>query len=162
YALAAVAGTAELPALMGVLADPFWRVRHAAVKVLAVLGARDPDVRDELLIAEPTPAVTFLRGTWGPVAIQAPARAPAPSARPPELLDPDPAVVTARLADMGELDPVALVELLCDPHVPLRALAARRVAAAAASGDLAAAWAALDWLEEPRIPHVGDTVSELL
>jgi diketogulonate reductase-like aldo/keto reductase len=169
YALAAIAGAAEVPALTRALADPFWRVRHAAVKVLAVLGARDPDVRDEVMAAgasafasrgsEATPAITFLRGTWGPVAIEAPARAASASRLPPALLDPDPAVVAARLEQAGgELDPVALVELLCDPHVPLRALAARRVAA----GGRAALAAALDWLEEPRIPHVADTVYELL
>src|SRR5262249_35742162 len=72
---AASGGAAEAPELTRALADPFWRVRQAAVKVLAVLGARDPDVRDEVTAAEATPAVTFLRGTWGPVAIEAPARA---------------------------------------------------------------------------------------
>ena len=177
YALAAVAGAAELPALMRALADPFWRVRHAAVKVLAVLGARDPDVRAEVTAAAPpalgrptspaeppgeqlgfASALTFLRAAWGPVAIEAPARAASASRLPPELLDPDPAVVAARL-EAGAFEPLALVELLCDPHVPLRALAAHRIAAA---GDLAALEAALDWLEEPRIPHVADTVHELL
>lgn len=177
YALGAVAGATELPALMRTLADPFWRVRHAAVKVLAVLGARDPAVRAEVTAAAPpalqrptspaeppgeqlgfASALTFLRAAWGPVAIEAPARAASASRLPPELLDPDPAVVTARL-EAGTFDPLALVELLCDPHVPLRALAAHRIAAA---GDLAALEAALDWLEEPRIPHVADTVHELL
>ncbi len=158
YALAAIGGAAEVPALTRALADPFWRVRHAAVKVLAVLGARDPGVRDELMAAEATPAITFLRGTWGPVAIEAPARAVSASRLPPALLDPDPAVVAARLED-GDFDPLALVELLCDPHVPLRELAARRVAA---SGRAEALEAALEWLEEPRIPHVAETVSELL
>jgi len=160
YALAAVGAAAEVPALTRALADPFWRVRHAAVKVLTVLGARDPGVRDEVMAAGPTPTITFLRGAWGPVAIEAPARAASASRLPPALLDPDPAVVAARLAQMGDddVDPVALVELLCDPHVPLRQLAARRVA----GGGPEALAAALDWLEEPRIPHVVDTVYELL
>lgn len=158
YALAAAGGAGELAALEAALGDPFWRVRHAAVKVLAVLG-RDPGARAQLAAAPPSDALTYLRGAWGPVAVEAPVRAGAASALPAALLDPDPAVVTARLAGDHAASPVALVELLCDPHVPLRELA---VAQIAASGDGAAYRAALDWLEEPRIPHVADTVERLL
>ena len=158
YALAAVAGGDELAVFEAALADPFWRVRHAAVKVLAVLG-RDPDVRAQVLRAPASDALTFLRAGWGPVALEAPARAVAASALPAALLDPDPAVVTARLAHDRAASPRALVELLCDPHVALRTLAAERIAA---SGDAAAYRAALDWLEEPRIPHVADTVERML
>jgi HEAT repeat protein/diketogulonate reductase-like aldo/keto reductase len=159
YALAAVAGVAEIPAFTRALSDPFWRVRHAAVRVLVVLGVRDPDVRDEVLDAPPSSTLTYLRSSWGPAALEAPTRARAPSALPPALLDPDPAVVTARLAGDPDVTPLALVELLCDPHLPLRILASQRLVA---SGDLDAIEAALDWLEQPRIPHVADTVRYLL
>ncbi|HET9993610.1 MAG TPA: HEAT repeat domain-containing protein, partial [Kofleriaceae bacterium] len=102
YALAAIAGASELAAFKAALADPFWRVRHAAVKVLAVLGARDADVRDELISEPPEgaarSALQFLRATWGPVAVDPPDRTAGASLLPEALLDPDPAVVTARLA----------------------------------------------------------------
>ncbi len=214
YALAAIAGAAEVPVFTAALADPFWRVRHAAVKVLVALGARDPEIRDEILAApalidsappfgaarsdKPDPAtITFLRSSWGPVALDAPVRATSASELPAALLDPDPAVVTARLATsqcvraalpdhaappkggaeaIGKVrlavprstaegrcevlvDPRALVELLCDPHAPLRYLAAEHIAE---SGELSAYLAALDWLEEPRIPHVCETVEYML
>ena len=160
YTLAALAGTTEVATFKTALADPFWRVRHAAVKVLAALGARDLDVRDEVIAAPATPTLAFLRASWGPVAVEAPARAGTSTSRLPEaLLDPDPAVVTARLATSREVPPLALVELLCDPHAPLRLLAAERLAA---SSDRVALAAALDWLEEPRIPHVAGVVEHLL
>lgn len=159
YALAAVAGAAELETFTRALGDPFWRVRHAAVRVLAVLGARDAQVRDEILAEPPSSALVFLRAAWGPVALEAPVRAETRSSLPAHLLDPDPAVVTARLLVDREVSAVALVELLCDPHAPLRVLAAERIAA---SGDPEAYRAALDWLEEPRIPHVVRTVHRLL
>lgn len=159
YALGAVAGEAELPAFTRALGDPFWRVRHAAVRVLALLGAHDPEVRLEMQDAPPSSTLAFLRGTWGPVAVEAPQRAGAASLLPPALLDPDPAVVTARVPDDPDVTPLALVELLCDPHATLRAAASKRLAR---SGDLDALEAALDWLEEPRIPQVRDTVVELL
>jgi HEAT repeat protein len=161
YALAVLAAADELPAFEAALADPFWRVRHAAVKVLAALGARDLEVRARIRDgAAPPGTVAFLRAAWGPVPLEAPQRATTRSELPAALLDPDPAVVTARLAAGPALaSPVALVELLCDPHAPLRLLAAERVAA---SGELAAYEAALDWLEEPRIPHVVETVERML
>lgn len=159
YALAAVAGASEVATFTRALGDPFWRVRHAAVRVLAVLGARDAQVRDEILTEPPSSALVFLRAAWGPVALEAPVRAATTSRLPAHLLDPDPAVVTARLLVDREVSAVALVELLCDPHAPLRVLAAERIAA---SGDHEAYRAALDWLEEPRIPHVVRTVHRLL
>lgn len=159
YALAAIAGAAEVTTFTRALADPFWRVRHAAVRVLAVLGAASPSLRDEVIASSTdTTTLAFLRASWGPVALEAPQRAVASTTLPPPLLDPDPAVVTARLLE-GTFPPLALVELLCDPHVPLRSLAVHRIAT---SADRDALVAALDWLEEPRIPHVVDTVTSLL
>src|SRR5262249_49400258 len=136
YALAAIAGAREVATFKTALADPFWRVRHAAVRVLAVLGARDLEIRDDIVAAPPSSTLTYLRAAWGPVALEAPQRAAASTSLLPDaLLDPDPAVVTARLAAMRDVSPLALVELLCDPHAPLRLLAAERIAA---SGDRAA------------------------
>lgn len=168
YALAALAGDAELTALAAALADPFWRVRHAAIRVLGALGARDLATRDAIADAiaagtdevAPANALAFLRSSWGPTAIEAPQRAASTtSLLPAALLDPDPAVVTARLAADPDVTPLALVELLCDPHVPLRLLAVERLVA---SRDREALIAALDWLEAARIPHVADTVEALL
>ena len=162
YALAAIAGASELAAFEAALADPFWRVRHAAIKVLAVLGARDPDVRDALAAEPPDgaarAALQFLRASWGPVAVEAPASRSPATLLPEALLDPDPAVVTARLATAA-LPALALVELLADPHAPLRLLAADRLAA---TGDSVALAAALDWLDEPRVPNAADAVEHLL
>ncbi len=162
YTLAAIAGAGELVTFKAVLGDPFWRVRHAAVKVLAVLGARDAGIRDEL-IAEPPQgaarsALEFLRASWGPVGVEA-TRAPGTASRlPTELLDADPAVVTARLV-AAQVEPIALVELLSDPHVPLRLRAVERLIA---MRDRDAFRASLDWLEEPRIPHVAECVEHML
>lgn len=162
YTLAAIAGATELATFKAVLGDPFWRVRHAAVKVLAVLGARDTQLRDAI-IAEPPrgaarSALEFLRASWGPVGVEATAAPSAASHLPAELLDLDPAVVTARLVT-AKVDPIALVELLSDPHVPLRLLAVERLIA---MRDRGAFHAALDWLEAPRIPHVAECVEHML
>ncbi len=157
YTLAAVGEPAAT--FEAILDDPFWRVRHAAVRVLAVLGAGDLEVRAQIA-SQSSPARDYLRASWGPVAVEQPGRvASGTSALPAELLDPDPAVATARLAELRGVSPVALVELLCDPHAPLRLLAAERIAA---SRDPDALRAALDWLEVPGVPHVADLVEELL
>ena len=157
YALGALHG--DVATFEAVLDDPFWRVRLAAVKVLAALGAGDLEVR-AAIAAQDSPARAFLRAAWGPVAVEQPGPASTgASALPAALLDPDPAVVTARLGELAQVSPVALVELLCDPHAPLRLLAAERIAG---SGDREAYRAALDWLEEPRVPHVADLVERML
>lgn len=161
YALGVVGGESAVPALRAALADPFWRVRHAAVQVLAALGQRQHDLRPQLLAETPPASAEYLRSLWGPALApeEASSDGQVASRLPAELADRDPAVVTARLAAMDVPPAAALVELLCDPHVPLRRLAARRLAEL---GDVAALEAALRWLEEPRIPHVEDTVVELL
>jgi HEAT repeat protein len=164
YALGVVAGRAGLPPLHDALGDPFWRVRHAAVQVLALMGAEERALRPELLAGAEGDAAAYLRALWGPAGSGGSTSSSSrfASRLPEPLRDPDPAVVTARLAALpafgASCDPLALVELLCDPHEPLRRLAARRLAAA---GDLAALDAALAWLDEPRIPHVAETVTRL-
>ena len=157
YTLAALGEPATT--FEAILDDPFWRVRHAAVRVLAALGAGDLEVRAQIA-SRASPARDYLRAAWGPVAVEQPGRvASGTSALPAELLDPDPAVATARLAELRDVSPLALVELLCDPHAPLRLLAAERVAE---SRDPDALRAALDWLEVPRVPHVADLVENML
>ena len=52
YALAAIAGEAEVPAFARARGDPVWRVRHAAVKVLTLRGASHPALRDGRLSAK--------------------------------------------------------------------------------------------------------------
>lgn len=141
------------------LSDPFWRVRHAVVQVLSVLGRQEPERRDAILADVEGGSADYLRSLWGPTLVEDP-RAPAVASRLPEALaDRDPAVVTARLAALPAPPALALVELLCDPHVPLRELAVRRLLELA---DLEAFAAALRWLDEPRIPHVATTVIEML
>lgn len=143
----------------GALSDPFWRVRHAAVQVLAVLGRQDRSRRDDILADVEGGSADYLRALWGPTLLEDP-RAPAVASRlPAELADRDPAVVTARLLEMAAPPALALVELLSDPHVALRELAVRRLLEL---GDAEAFAAALRWLDEPRIPHVAATVIELL
>ena len=141
------------------LTDPFWRVRHAAVQVLTIHGNRAPERRAEILADIEGGTADYLRSLWGPALLDDAPRDRVPSRLPAELLDRDPAVVTARLADMEAPPAMAIVELLCDPHVPLRTLAAARLIAAA---DADAFAAALHWLDEPRIPHVAATVITML
>lgn len=140
------------------LTDPFWRVRHAAVQVLTIYGNRAPDRRPEILADVTGGTAEYLRALWGPTLVGDTVREPIPSRLPPALLDRDPAVVTARLADL-DAPPLSIVELLCDPHVPLRTLAAARLIEA---NDADAFAASLHWLDEPRIPHVAATVTTML
>lgn len=161
YALGVLGGELALEAVRAAVADPFWRVRHAAVQVLAAHGRRAPAQRDQLLAEVPDDSAAYVRALWGPALVEGEPPAAVPSRLPAELRDRDPAVVTARLGRRApeQLDAVALVELLCDPHEPLRTLAATRLVQA----GQAEAWAAaLRWLEEPRLPHVAATVTELL
>ncbi|MFN0247893.1 MAG: aldo/keto reductase [Kofleriaceae bacterium] len=140
------------------LADPFWRVRHAAIQVLSIYGNRAPERRAEILAHIEGGTGQYLSALWGPTLIED-RRAPIVSRLPLALLDRDPAVVTARLAEMESPPPLAIVELLCDPHVPLRTLAATRLMDGA---DADAFAASLNWLDEPRIPHVAATVTTML
>ncbi len=161
YALGVLGGELALDAVRAAVADPFWRVRHAAVQVLAAHGRRAPEQRAQLLAEVPKDSAAYLRALWGPALVEGEPAEPPASRLPVELLDRDPAVVTARLGKLApeQLDAVALVELLSDPHESLRELAAARVAA---SEDPRAWAAALRWLEEPRLPHVAATVTALL
>lgn len=159
---AAVVGAAVLgdknatATLRAALEDPFWRVRNAAVRALLAIGV-SIDALEPATSARSEGALSYIARRLG---------AKAPEPREIEMpnaivarLDPDPAVVTARLAAGEPVSPAFLVECLGDPHASLRATAKKRLAS---SGDLRALELALLWLDEPRIPHAAQTVIELL
>lgn len=123
----------QVPALRQVLLDPFWRVRHRAVKALFVIGQRQPELRS--LILQPIVAQTnawaaqqaieYLRLQWSEAA-PAPAllaRDPGPAPMPENMLnDPDPAVVTRSLIedDAETFSTRSLCQLLANSHEALR------------------------------------------
>jgi aryl-alcohol dehydrogenase-like predicted oxidoreductase/HEAT repeat protein len=182
-AAAALGGPAALPALRAALDDPFWRVRHAAVQALAVVGEASPGLRSEIArgagaatTAAAQNALGYLARRWGLAAGAGPrpgGEAPAGAAgggagaggraalEAAAFHDPDPAVGAARLmaAPVDAVDARALVELLGEPHEPLRRLALARLAA---SRDASALEGALKWLGEPQLPHAADAARALL
>ena len=118
------------PDASGVLAiasrDPFWRVRVAARRAAAAL-----DVVVDVSNPELSSAIT-------PTAI-------------PAIDDPDPAVMTARLANArGEVRPRDLVGLLGQSHAALRRIAVVELAARA---DLDTLRAVTRWLVDERVPY---------
>ncbi len=165
--VAAAPSPAALGDLIEALDDPFWRVRHAAVQVLA----RWPDaVVPGGGSARRRAAVAYLervrRGDPSAVAVLAagdpePAIVEADDALASEIVDADPAVTAARLA---ALPPDAargedLVAFLASPHDALRHLAALRLLERGRPEELRAA---LRWLDEPRVPYAAPAVAKLL
>jgi HEAT repeat protein/aryl-alcohol dehydrogenase-like predicted oxidoreductase len=150
-----LSGQACVPMLRAALEDPFWRVRHAAVRALIALGEGDLGPATSERSAG---AIAYVQKRLGIVTQGL--------AGPTEVLnsivaqlDPDPAVVTARV-DRGEaVSPAFLVECLGDPHEALRVTARKRLAR---SHDARALELALLWLEDVRIPHAAETVVSLL
>ncbi|UQA54564.1 aldo/keto reductase [Polyangium aurulentum] len=174
-AAASVGGVDALEISIEALADPFWRVRHAAVQSLVLLGDDEEvsaEVRTRVQAAAKedgsgavAAAATYLAQTWGDVRGESP---PAQGADAPSfpwstngIGDEDPAVVTARLerTSAAELPVRALVGWLGDPHAPLRSLARRRLRE---RGDREAMILATRWLDEPRVPHAAGEVRALL
>lgn len=163
--LGVLSGRAAIAPLLARLADPFWRVRHAALQALYVLGTAFPDEQARMTAREPdlseveAAARLYLRARFSP---EISVHKFAPPAPPDAALwNADPAVVTARLRAQpaSEIDPLALLPLLGDPHEPLRTLAARHVRTL---GGLPVLRAALRYLETPAMPHAAETVAELL
>ncbi|MFO0560455.1 MAG: aldo/keto reductase [Polyangiales bacterium] len=163
FAYAALAGFAAVDALLAVLDDPFWRVRHAAVLALESLGHASDEVRARVVAEEvETPAAQraqrFLRARWQ---LEAPALN---IARDHESFDndpwydDDPAVMTARVA---EKTPPAerLVAMLGESHEPLRKLAIQGLAR---SRDRLALAGAACWLDAPRVPHAAESARKAL
>lgn len=188
--LAAVAGAAAIPDLRAALNDPFWRVRHAAARALIALATVDPALRAAILAPLPDPpgpgagraaAEAALRliadRLSGPSGDPGPGPSPGPAATPPPgqdpaapaapllgIVDPDPAVTTARLLSLSReerraLPAEVLVSLLADPHEPLRTLAVRTIER---RSDPRLLRAALRWLEEPHIPQAAATTARML
>lgn len=164
-ALARIEGAAAIPTLRAVLDDPFWRVRHAAVRVLLVLGASE-DAAAEILAADAFEGSDRARGALRYLERRLrPERDPAIGEpiiveQPQGLVaDPDPAVVAARLERGLEASSAELALYVGDPHESLREAAAARLLA---RPDLRAIRAAALWLEDPRIPHATASVVALL
>jgi HEAT repeat protein len=173
-ALAAVAGPAAIPTLITGLEDPFWRVRQGVIEALSLIVTRssaDEDeqarLRAEVLNAgagldeAARAALAYLAGGWPEGEAEVPAvlgiiRDPGAGL---ELVDPDPAVVTARLLAARWVEPDKLVPLLAESHVPLREEAARRLAGVE---DPSCLIPALAWLEDPRLPNAPAAVRTLL
>jgi diketogulonate reductase-like aldo/keto reductase/HEAT repeat protein len=165
-ALADVAGRAgegALGVLGAALDDPFWRVRYAAVQVLA----RWPEAP---IPAEGSPrrraAVAYLervrRGDQGALdALPEPPLVDADDLAGSDVADDDPAVTAARLATSpkdtarGE----DLVAFLASPHDALRRIAALRLVERGRPEELLAA---LHWLDDPRVPYATLAVTKLL
>lgn len=163
---ASLRGAGAVDLARACLEDGFWRVRHAAVQLLASWGAEDPSLRARVLDrpahthAWADTARRFLAELWSPGAARA-AVAPATARVDDGLWNPDPAVITARLErrPAGAIEPASLVEFLVDPHEALRAIAARRLRA---TGDASAWIAASRWLEHPHVPHGVEAVTRFL
>ncbi len=70
--LAALEGEAAMATLRQCLADPFWRVRHAAAQALLLIGDAEPRLRSSILTTEAAlPALAqsglfYLRAHWQP------------------------------------------------------------------------------------------------
>lgn len=173
-ALAAVAGAAAIPKLVPGLEDPFWRVRQGVIEALSLIVTRSSSdeheqarLRTQVLNAgadldEPArAALAYLAGGWPEGEAEVPAvlgiiRDPGAGL---ELVDADPAVVTARLLADRWVEPSKLVPLLAESHVPLREEAARRLAGV---DDPSCLLPALAWLEDPRLPNAPAAVRTLL
>jgi aryl-alcohol dehydrogenase-like predicted oxidoreductase/HEAT repeat protein len=161
-ALAALAQGEAVPTLRQVLADPFWRVRHGAVRALLLLGRADEALRPRILAAGPglsdvqRAALQYLRAA---LEQDQAAPLPGPPSDEPGTWDPDPAVAAAHLKAGPPVAPIELVPLLGASHAPLRQAAARRLAGGA---DLAALREVVRLLDEPRVPHAAETAAALL
>lgn len=165
HALLLAASPAQaLPLLRNVLADPFWRVRHAAALALFAIGERQPALRAQIVAsAEHQPgivqsAIQYLRLRWQPEATVHSFPAPL---REDDIDNPDPAVVAARLRAMPTalLSPQQIVAYLCNSHETLRASAMAIVRRSPSPPVLRAL---LPLLAPPGLPHVLSAVTELL
>lgn len=152
-------------ALAQALGDPFWRVRHTALRAIVAGGDA---VVDACLAAVPENAAWAAALTWLERRRErATGEVPASLAPDPQpfriegpLFDDDPAVMSARLDDPAfAVDAHTLVLLLGDPHQPLREGALRRLLRAPTSTALRLA---LTWLEDPRVPHATATALRFL
>ncbi len=179
-ALAAIAGETSADVLFEALDDPFWRVRYAAIQALAgwpevprqegrrsaraaaALEYMESARRGGLAADDDPPEPAVVRPDPRPASAGVTATATGPqSAASEALADDDPAVIAARLAAMpaGKAPASLLIAALASPHDSLRRVAVRVLAARADLDELAAA---LDWLDDPRVPYAGEATWRLL
>ncbi len=157
----ALAGPTCIGTLREALEDPFWRVRAAAVRAILLVGEDVDDLPERLAPATSARAggaLSYIARRLGRSVPATHGALDVPNALVARL-DPDPAVVTARIERGDAVTPAFLVECLGDPHEALRVSARKRLAR---THDLRAFELALLWLDEPRIPHAAKTVVELL
>jgi aryl-alcohol dehydrogenase-like predicted oxidoreductase/HEAT repeat protein len=148
-----------------VLGDPFWRVRHAAIRALETLWHALPNEREQILTVTPgmseaaQGAQLELQARVEPSLASYKAEAPRPTDQ--ALANPDPAVTTARLRarPLSELTPAELLPFLSDPHTQLRELAVDRLARLSRATELEEV---LPFLQIPGLPHALESTWELL
>ncbi len=151
-------GAASIPMLREALDDPFWRVRHAAVRAFLSLDVEGIESLRDATSPRSAGALAYLKKRLG--IDHADLSGPTETTNAVvALLDPDPAVVTARVERGDPVTIAFLVECLGDSHEALRVTARKRLAALP---DARALTLALLWLEEPRVPHAAATVFRLL
>ena len=112
-----LSGSACVPMLRAALEDPFWRVRHGAVRALIALGEADPGPATSERSAG---ALAYVRKRLGRLAGSLAGPTEAHNSIVAQM-DPDPAVVTARL-DRGEHRDARVPRRVPpgDPHEALR------------------------------------------
>jgi HEAT repeat protein len=168
-ALARIERHEAIPVLRDALDDPFWRVRHAAARVLLALGSvgREKEEHVAAILAADAfegsdrarGALRWLERRLRPTGDER-APAPVPVQQPQGLVaDPDPAVIAARLEHGAPASPAELALYIGDPHEALRKEAAVRLRE---TSDVRVLLAAALWLEDPRIPHATAAVVALL
>lgn len=166
-ALIACQGAQAIDNLREVLFDPFWRVRHSAVKGLQWIGDLDSSLRD--LILSPLPhlegqqALRYLRFQWQVPEEHTEAQAPTikdeiPLSPPLDNLDP--AVVAKDLIEKPNQNYSSkdLCYLLADSHEALRK-AAHKILLNRDANDLIPI---LHWLEIPGPPRAAEQSLKLL
>ncbi len=164
-ALARVGQASAIPTLKAVLSDPFWRVRHAALEALVLLWQACPEEREQILMVSATMSEACQSAHLELLSRVEPQlaayKAPSPPATDQPLMNPDPAVTTARLRARppSEVPPAELLPLLADPHTQLRELAIDRLARQIKATELEEV---LPHMVIPGLPHALESACELL
>ncbi len=164
-ALARVGQAGSIPTLKAVLGDPFWRVRHAALESLVLLWQAYSDEREQILLVTATMSEACQSAHLELLSRVEPQlaayKAPSPPPNDQPLMNPDPAVTTARLRARppSEVPPAELLPLLADPHTQLRELAIDRLARQIKATEMDEV---LPHMAIPGLPHALESACELL
>lgn len=164
-AIGRIGGERAAFVLFEALDDPFWRVRYAAIQALA--ARPEAQAKRDARSAREAAARAYLEAVrLGERSADADARDPslvhADEEEAHEVLgDPDPAVVAARIATAppGPEGGARLVLAIASSHASLRRAAIRILAARHVIEEL---FAALVWLDDPRVLYAGEAVRRLL